>query len=212
MLLIDNILIKFWIVECLTGLSIDGAEYILTLSFLCISGDEVLHVLIRVGSDLLKRVLGACGCICLKDLFAVVIEIEGHLVVDRLVPIFLDLLQFEQGFLLLLLKNVVALVPQNLLNICERPGDDIYEEVIHDVSVISLVRISCWSSVGIKLNNSCIQFDFILVFLLKTALFSLDLLFVGVGQDSLFVIFKKNIDVVVKLYIHLDIEEYVEIT
>lgn len=115
--------------------------------------------------------------------------------------------------MLLLLKNVVALVLQNLLNICERPCNDIYEEVIHDVSVISLVRISCWSSIGGELNNSCIQFYFILVFLsLIPDLFCLGLLFDGVVYKlSLFVISKKNINVVVKLYIHLDIIEYVEI-
>lgn len=83
-------LLEVRIVERVTGLSVDGVEHILAFLLLRVSSDELLHVLVRVGSDLLQRVLG--GCLRLQDRLVVVVEVGVDLGVDRLVPVLLHLL------------------------------------------------------------------------------------------------------------------------
>ena len=114
--------------------------------------------------------------------------------------------------MLLLRHDVVPLVLQDLLDICERPGDDVDEEVIHDISVVSLECVAGWSSVGVDLDDTCMEFGFTLVLILRIHLLGLNLLFICVGQKSHLIIFQDDVDVVVKLDIHLNIEEDIEIT
>lgn len=115
--------------------------------------------------------------------------------------------------MLLLLKDVVALVLENFLNICERPCNDFNEEVVHDISVISSVSISRWCSIGGQQNNSRIQFWSIFVLLLNLIFGLVLLLLIGVmSKFTRFVIFEKNIDVIVELYVHLNGIENVKVT
>jgi len=85
------ILLEVRIVECLTSLSVDGVEHILAFPPLRVSLDDRLHVLVRVGSDLLQRVLRA-KIMGPEDRLVIVIEVGVDLGVDRLVPVLLDLL------------------------------------------------------------------------------------------------------------------------
>lgn len=205
-------LIEIRVVERLTGLSVDGVQDILAFLSLCVSVHQILHVLIGVGSKLLQWILGAAECIRLEDRLVVVIEVGVDLGVDRGVPSLLDLLKFEQGFLLLLLKDVVTLVLEDFFDVGERPGNDFDEEIVHDISIISLVRISSWSSVGCKQYNTCIQLWSIFVLFLLSHLFASLIFILVVGELSRFVVLEKDIDVVVEFDVHLDAVEDVEVT
>ena len=72
----------FRIVESSASLSVDVAQDLLALSLLCVSGDQILHVLVRVWSDLLQRVLGGRTrvVVSLEDLLTIIFEVRGNLV------------------------------------------------------------------------------------------------------------------------------------
>lgn len=73
----------------------------------------------------------------LHDVLVKFIELLRDFGEDTSGPVLLDTIKLFQGLLLLLCFNVLVLTEEDLINFSVRSGDDVDEEVVHNISIVS---------------------------------------------------------------------------
>jgi hypothetical protein len=175
----------------------------------CFDRARVLHFLLFVVQNELVSV--NFGVVLLDDL-VIRGELLVHGVQHLVLPNFFDFVEVLERLLDSLAVRVFSIGSQDLIDVGERVGHNIHEEVVHKISVITLECNSRWLNSHRIESDSCVELDFLLfcVFLLLHELLSI---FIQIfrGELAKLVISHEDFKVVKQLNIHLNIKQNIEI-
>lgn len=140
-------------------------------------------------------------------------ELLGHSIHDLVLPNLLHLAHFSKALFDGLCVRVFCLLSQHLFDVCERVGHKVNEEVVHEVSVVSLEDDASRLCSHWLEGDSSVKFQFCF-FLFFFLLFKFLSIFFKVlcGQLACLVISHKDLKVVEQLDVHLNVIQNTEIT
>jgi hypothetical protein len=129
-------------------------------------------------------------------------ELLGGFSDKTFLPIILESLELGNCFKVLVLDLIIFLLSKEVFNISERSTHDVNKEVVHEVSVVSLIAHVRWALRHRLEHNTSI----------KATVFSFLAFLIVANQLSRSVQMKDHIEVVVGLNIHLNVVERIKVT
>jgi hypothetical protein len=174
-----------------------------------LDGPRVLHLLLLVVENKLVSIELQ---VILLDNIVIGLELLAGSIHDLVLPNLLNLVEVTERLLDGLGVRILSCSSQVFFNICEGVSNDVYKEVVHEVSVVTLKgnsgRLSChWieGNTSIKLNGS-----FLLIFLLFHE-FLFIFFQVFWGKLTGLVISHEDLEIVEEFDIHLNVVQNVKV-
>jgi hypothetical protein len=143
--------------------------------------------------------------VSLHDLGVEASKLLGGFLQDLLLPCVFDFLKLISSLDLVVLVLIIFLLLQEFLDISEWSSDDVDEEVVHKVSVVSFECQVRWLSSHWKKNYTCIETCW------TTSIFPIFLFVLLICNLARSVLMQQIIDVIVSFDIHLGCIKNVEI-